>query len=63
MKTACSPDEMARGAAQAHRFLQQFSNLPLDQMNMKEAAQLLNKLRNELENDAAHDHPWLQQFF
>lgn len=62
-KTACSPDEMAKGAARAHRFLQEFSALPMDQMDMKEAMQHVSKLRTDLENDASHDYLWLRQFF
>ncbi|KAG1334907.1 hypothetical protein COCNU_03G010260 [Cocos nucifera] len=61
-KRACSPDDIARGAARAHKFLQQFSALPLDQMDWNEAMEQINKLRSVLEKDAA-GCPWLQQFF
>lgn len=62
-KTTCSPDEMAKGAAHAHRFLQEFAALPLDQMDMKEAMQRVSKLRMDLEINAVPDCLWLQQFF
>ncbi|XP_008785817.2 DNA mismatch repair protein MSH2 [Phoenix dactylifera] len=61
-KQACSPDDIAKGAARAHQFLQGFSALPLDQMDLEQAVEQVKKLRSELEKDAA-SYPWLQQFF
>lgn len=61
-KLAYNADEIARGAARAHHFLQQLSNLPLDQLDEKQAMQHLRELRCDLENGAARDCPWLQQF-
>nr|XP_029119194.1 DNA mismatch repair protein MSH2 isoform X3 [Elaeis guineensis] len=61
-KRVCSPDDIARGAGRAHKFLQQFSALPLDQMDLNQAMEQVKKLRSELEKDAA-GYPWLQQFF
>lgn len=61
-KRFCTPEDITKGAARGHRFLQEFSALPLDQMDMKQAMEHLNKLRTELENDASN-FPWLQQFF
>ncbi|KAL6010772.1 MutS-like protein [Asimina triloba] len=57
-----SPDDTARGVARAHKFLQEFSALPLDQMDLKEALQEVGKMRRSLERVAA-EYPWLQQFF
>lgn len=55
-------DDMSRGAARARQFLKDFSELPLDSMDLKQALQHVNKLRNELEKDAVNCR-WLQQFF
>ncbi|XP_058091360.1 DNA mismatch repair protein MSH2 [Magnolia sinica] len=57
-----SPEDIARGAARAHQFLQEFSTLPLDQMDLKQALQQVGQMRGNLERDAV-DNPWLQQFF
>ncbi|RWR85505.1 DNA mismatch repair protein MSH2 [Cinnamomum micranthum f. kanehirae] len=57
-----NPDDMARSAARAHQFLQEFAALPLDQLDLKHALQQISKMRSDLERDAA-EHPWLQQFF
>lgn len=61
-KRICSPNDMARGATRAHQFLQEYSALPLDQMDLNQAMEQVNKLRSELEKDAV-SNPWLQQFF
>lgn len=58
----CTPEDITKGAARGHRFLQEFAALPLDQMDMKQAMEHVNKLRTELENDSSN-FPWLQQFF
>ncbi|XP_077228945.1 MUTS homolog 2 [Tasmannia lanceolata] len=60
-KRACSANDMASGAVRAHQFLQDFSALPLDQMDLNEALQQVGKLRCDLERDAV-GCPWLQQF-
>ncbi|XP_020097414.1 DNA mismatch repair protein MSH2 [Ananas comosus] len=61
-KRVFSPDDLARGAARAHRFLRDFSSLPLDQMDFNKAMRHVSQLRSDLEKDAA-SIPWLQQFF
>ena len=53
---------MSRGAARAHQFLKEFSDLPLDKMDLKQALQQVNKLKDELQKDAVNCS-WLQQFF
>ncbi|XP_068308565.1 DNA mismatch repair protein MSH2-like isoform X2 [Pyrus communis] len=45
-------DDMSRGAAWAHKFLKEFSDLPVETMDLKQA----------LQKDAANCQ-WLQQFF
>ncbi|KAB1212671.1 DNA mismatch repair protein MSH2 [Morella rubra] len=55
-------DEMSSGAARAHQFLKEFSDLPLDKMDFNEALQQVNKLKDELQKDAKNCS-WLQQFF
>lgn len=61
-KRVCGPDDMSRGAALARNFLQDFSSLPLDQMDYEQAFQAVNKLKSGLEKDAVNNS-WLQQFF
>lgn len=61
-KRESSPDDISRGAARAHQFLKEFSDLPLETMDLKEALQQVSKLKNDLEKDAVNCH-WLQQFF
>lgn len=56
----CDPDDMARGALRAHQFLKEFSELPLEEMDLKQALQRVNKLKNDLEEDAVNCR-WLQQ--
>lgn len=60
-KRVCDPDDVSRGASLARRFLKDFSELPLDKMDYKQALQEVKKLKNELENDAVNCQ-WLQQF-
>lgn len=55
-------DEMSSGAARAHQFLKEFSDLPLDKMDFNEALQQVNKLKDELQKDAKNCS-WLQKFF
>lgn len=61
-KRVFNPDDMVKGAARARKFLQEFSMLPLDQMDFKQALQEVGKMRCDLERDA-EELPWLQQFF
>ncbi|KAI3991777.1 hypothetical protein MKX01_038175 [Papaver californicum] len=61
-KRGCDPENMSRGVARARRFLQEFTALPFEQMELKQAFQHISKLRSDLEKDAS-DSNWLQQFF
>lgn len=61
-KRVCGPDDMSRGTALARQFLQDFSSLPLDQMDYEQALQEVDKLKSGLEKDAVNNS-WLQQFF
>lgn len=61
-KREFDPDDVSRGAARAHQFLKDFSNLPLEGMDIKQALQQVNKLKNDLEKDASNCS-WLKQFF
>ncbi|KAI3978092.1 hypothetical protein MKX01_032469 [Papaver californicum] len=61
-KRGCDPEDMSRGAARARRFLQEFTALPFEQMELKQAFQHISKLRSDLEKDAS-DSNWLQHFF
>ncbi|KAF9618224.1 hypothetical protein IFM89_000859 [Coptis chinensis] len=60
-KRVCGPDDISRGAARAHKFLQDFSSLPIDEMDLQQTLEHVSKLRNELVKDAA-DCCWLEQF-
>lgn len=55
------PDDMSRGASRAHQFLKEFSEIPLDKIDLKDALQQVRNLKNGLENDALNSL-WLQQF-
>ncbi|XP_050237712.1 DNA mismatch repair protein MSH2 [Mercurialis annua] len=61
-KTQHDPEDMSKGAARAHQFLKEFSDMPLENMDLKEAMQKVKKLKNELEKDAGNCQ-WLKQFF
>lgn len=61
-KRVCDPDDMNRGAARAHQFLKEFSEMPLETMDLKDALEQVSKLKNDLEKDAVNSS-WLQQFF
>ncbi|PIA63508.1 hypothetical protein AQUCO_00201094v1 [Aquilegia coerulea] len=61
-KREYGPDEISRGAARAHKFLQDFSSLPIEEIGLQQALEQASKLKNDLEKDAA-DCSWLQQFF
>lgn len=60
-KREFSSDDMSKGVARARQFLEEFSNLPLDKMDLKEALQQVSQLRDGLKKDAV-DSNWLQQF-
>lgn len=61
-KRVCDPDDMNRGAARAHQFLKEFSEMPLETMDLKDALEQVGKLKNDMEKDAVNSS-WLQQFF
>lgn len=54
-------DDVSRGTARARQFLKDFSELPLDKMELNQALEQVGKLKEELEKDAIDCH-WLQQF-
>ncbi|KAI7732484.1 hypothetical protein M8C21_024203 [Ambrosia artemisiifolia] len=60
-KKPSEPDDMAVGAPRARQFLKEFSELPLDKMDFKQALQEVKRLKNELQDDASKCK-WLQQF-
>ncbi|KAL8141845.1 hypothetical protein V2J09_014877 [Rumex salicifolius] len=60
-KREFDPDDASQGANRAHRFLKEFSELPLDQMDIKDALERVRSMKNELEKDAVNS-PWLKQF-
>ena len=61
-KRESDSDDMSKDAAKAHKFLKDFADLPLESMDLKEAVQQVNKLKDDLEKDAVNCQ-WLQQFF
>ncbi|KAM0019034.1 putative DNA mismatch repair protein MutS, core [Helianthus debilis subsp. tardiflorus] len=60
-KKPSEPDDMAIGAPRARKFLKDFSELPLDKMDLKQALQEVKRLKNELRDDVGNCK-WLQQF-
>lgn len=60
-KRESDPDDISRGAALAHQFLKEFSDLPLEKMDLKKALEKLSKMKENFEKVAANCH-WLQQF-
>ena len=60
-KREFSSDDMSKGVERARQFLEEFSNLPLDKMDLREALQQVSQLRDGLKKDAV-DSNWLQQF-
>lgn len=60
-KREIDPDAVSQGAARAHRFLKEFSELPLEQMDLKQALHHVSKMKNDLEKDAENCQ-WLKQF-
>ncbi|KAL2462855.1 DNA mismatch repair protein MSH2 [Forsythia ovata] len=61
-KREFDPDDISRGASRAHKFLKDFTELPLDKMDLEQALQHVSKLREDLEKDTTNSS-WLQQFF
>ncbi|XP_062030691.1 DNA mismatch repair protein MSH2 [Rosa rugosa] len=55
-------DDMSRGAARARKFLKEFSEMPLDTMDVQQALQIVNKMKDDLQTEAVNSQ-WLQQFF
>lgn len=60
-KKPCEADDMVAGARRGRQFLKDFSELPLDKMDLKQALQEVKRLKNELQKDATNCK-WLQQF-
>ncbi|KAM3401714.1 hypothetical protein ACQJBY_006025 [Aegilops geniculata] len=60
-KRVFSPDDVTRGAARARLLLEDFSALPLDEVDGSKATEMVAKLKSDFEKDAANN-PWLQQF-
>lgn len=61
-KRISDPYDASRGAARAHQFLKEFSDMPLETMDLKEALERVKKMKDDLEKDAG-DCCWLRQFF
>ncbi|GKA54474.1 DNA mismatch repair protein MSH2 [Tanacetum coccineum] len=53
-KRPSEPDDMAVGAPRACQFLKDFSELPLDKMDLKQALQEVKRLKNELQSDSSN---------
>ncbi|XP_021905554.1 DNA mismatch repair protein MSH2-like, partial [Carica papaya] len=61
-KRECNDDDdMSRGAARAHQFLKAFADLPLENMDLRQALKQVSKLKDDLEKDAVNNS-WLQKF-
>lgn len=60
-KRVFSPDDVTRGAARARLLLEDFSALPLDEVDGSKATEMVAKLKSDFEKDAT-SNPWLQQF-
>ena len=60
-KREFDPETVSQGASRAHKFLREFAELPLDQMDLKQALQHVSKMKNDLEKDAENCQ-WLKQF-
>ncbi|XP_066391158.1 DNA mismatch repair protein MSH2-like [Miscanthus floridulus] len=61
-KRVFSPDDVTRGAARARLYLEDLAALPMDEMDRSKIVEMVTKMRDDLQKDAA-DNPWLQQFF
>lgn len=55
-------EDVSRGVTRAHQFLKEFTDMPLETMELKQALQQISKMKDDLEKDAANSS-WLQQFF
>lgn len=55
-------DDVSKGAERARQFLKDFSEMPLDKMDLKQALEQVNNLRDGLEKDSVNNC-WLQQLF
>ncbi|KAK9669035.1 hypothetical protein RND81_13G104100 [Saponaria officinalis] len=60
-KREIDPDTVTEGAARAHRFLKEFAELPLEQMDLKQALLRVTEMKTDLQKDA-ETYPWLKQF-
>lgn len=60
-KRECDPDDISRGAARAHQFLKEFSELPLEKMDRKQIMEKISMLNDDMQKDAVNSQ-WLQQF-
>ncbi|CAM6082684.1 unnamed protein product [Calypogeia fissa] len=60
-KRVTCADESASGAEQANKFLECFTRLPLDQMDLETAQREITKLRSQFLADANHNS-WLNRF-
>ncbi|KAD1443141.1 hypothetical protein E3N88_42819 [Mikania micrantha] len=60
-KKPSKPDDMAIGAPRARQFLKDFSELPLDKMDLKQALLEVKRLKNGLLNDVSNCK-WFEQF-
>ncbi|KAL5722268.1 MutS-like protein [Ranunculus cassubicifolius] len=61
-KRVSGPDDVSRGAARIHKFLEDFSCLPIGEISNEKALDELKKLKDGLVKDAS-DCTWIQQFF
>uniref|UniRef100_A0A2P2J8B8 DNA mismatch repair protein MSH2 n=1 Tax=Rhizophora mucronata TaxID=61149 RepID=A0A2P2J8B8_RHIMU len=61
-KRVCDNGDMSRGVARAHQFLKEFSDLPLEKMELKQVLREVGELMDGLEKDAVNCQ-WLKQFF
>ncbi|KAK6921123.1 DNA mismatch repair protein MutS-like, N-terminal [Dillenia turbinata] len=61
-KREFDPDDVSRGAARAHQFLKEFANMPLEEMDVKQALEQVRKMKSEFEKDGENCQ-WLRQFF
>ncbi|CAL1390860.1 unnamed protein product [Linum trigynum] len=54
-------DDISRGQTRARRFLKEFSNLPMEKMDLDHLCDKVTEIKGGLEKDAANCQ-WLQQF-
>ncbi|CAN1241704.1 DNA mismatch repair protein MSH2 [Linum perenne] len=55
-------EDASRGQTRAREFLKEFSELPLEKMELKQALEKVRGMKDELEKDAG-SCDWLKQFF